>query len=76
MHFSDKFKPVERPMDRPFRLIISDVFKGLGSGFSVVGRVSSGSVQAGDKVLVQPAGDLAVVKGTTYLCWVTSIHHR
>lgn len=52
-------------MDKPFRLIISDVFKGLGSGFSVVGRVSSGSVQAGDKVLVQPAGDLAVVKGST-----------
>ncbi|XP_078318849.1 uncharacterized protein LOC111120855 isoform X2 [Crassostrea virginica] len=61
----DKFKPVERSMDRPFRLIISDVFKGLGSGFSVVGRVSSGSVQAGDKVLVQPAGDLAVVKAVT-----------
>lgn len=61
----DKFKAVERPMDKPFRLIISDVFKGLGSGFSVVGRVSSGSVQAGDRVLVQPAGDLAVVKAVT-----------
>lgn len=61
----DKFKAVERPMDKPFRLIISDVFKGLGSGFSVAGRVSSGSVQAGDRVLVQPAGDLAVVKALT-----------
>ncbi|XP_061167806.1 HBS1-like protein isoform X1 [Saccostrea echinata] len=61
----DKFKPVERSMDKPFRLIISDVFKGLGSGFSVVGRVSSGSVQTGDRVLVQPAGDLAVVKGVS-----------
>ncbi|XP_048759826.1 HBS1-like protein isoform X2 [Ostrea edulis] len=61
----DKFKPVERSMDKPFRLIISDVFKGMGSGFSVVGRVSSGSVQSSEKVLVQPAGDLAVVKGVS-----------
>lgn len=63
-------------MDKPFRLIISDVFKGLGSGFSVVGRVSSGSVQAGDRVLVQPAGDLAVVKGSTSSGWLQADSYR
>ncbi|KAK3089321.1 hypothetical protein FSP39_002718 [Pinctada imbricata] len=58
----DKFKPVTRQMDKPFRLSVSDVFKGMGSGFSIVGRVASGSVQAGDRLQVMPSGDVASVK--------------
>ena len=59
---TDKFKPVTRQMDKPFRLSVADVFKGMGSGFSAVGRIASGSVQAGDKLQVMPSGDIPTVK--------------
>lgn len=61
----DKFKAIARPTDKPFRLSVGDVFKGMGSGFSVAGRIGSGSLQAGDKVLVLPVGEIASVKGIT-----------
>ena len=58
----DKFKVVSRPVDKPFRLCVGDIFKGMGSGFSVTGRIVSGSVQTGDKLLVLPCGDIVSVK--------------
>lgn len=59
---TDKFKVVSRPVDKPFRLCVGDIFKGMGSGFSVTGRIVSGSVQTGDKLLVLPCGDIVSVK--------------
>ena len=35
----DNFKPPERPIDKPFRMCVSDVYKGQGSGFTVTGKV-------------------------------------
>ena len=61
-HFSDKLKPPQRPIDKPFRLNVSDVFKGIGTGFNTSGRVGSGYVQPGDKVLILPAAMSATVK--------------
>ncbi|XP_060565439.1 HBS1-like protein isoform X3 [Ruditapes philippinarum] len=59
----DKFKPVARPVDKPLRITVSDVFKGMGSGYTVTGKVVSGSVQIGDRVTVMPANEYAMVKG-------------
>jgi translation elongation factor EF-1alpha len=60
---TDKFKSPERPISKPFRLSVNDIFKGTGSGFCVSGRVETGLVQVGDKVLVQPQNEGAVIKG-------------
>ncbi|XP_071964464.1 HBS1-like protein isoform X3 [Antedon mediterranea] len=62
LEYIDSLKPPKRSIDKPFRLCVSDVFKGMGSGFSLSGKIVSGSVQAGQKVVVMPAGDTGVVK--------------
>ncbi|XP_052274805.1 HBS1-like protein isoform X1 [Dreissena polymorpha] len=59
----DKFRPVVRPVDKPVRVILSDVFKGLGAGLTATGKVVSGAVQLGDRLSVMPAGEYTVVKG-------------
>ncbi|GAB6029029.1 HBS1-like protein [Chamberlinius hualienensis] len=59
----DKFNPPERPVTMPLRLCVSDVFKGQGSTFSVAGKVETGYVQTGDKVLLMPVGYAATVRG-------------
>ncbi|XP_023211775.1 HBS1-like protein, partial [Centruroides sculpturatus] len=61
--FADKFKTPERPVGKPFRLSVGDVYKGMGSGFSVSGRIEAGYVQTGDRVVIMPAGEPATVKG-------------
>lgn len=63
---ADKFKSPERPISKPFRLSINDIFKGTGSGFCVSGRVETGMVQVGDRVLVQPQSEGAIIKGKYY----------
>ena len=60
---SDKFKPVNRAIDKSLRITVSDVFKGMGSGFTMAGKIVSGCVQMGDRVLVMPAAEYAIVKG-------------
>lgn len=45
---------------------VNDVFKGMGAGFCVSGRVETGMVQPGDKVLVSPLGETAVIKGLNH----------
>ncbi|KAL4121209.1 hypothetical protein QTP88_013767 [Uroleucon formosanum] len=62
MDVIDSFKPPERAISKPLRLCISDVFKSSGSGFSIVGRVETGQLRVGDKVLVQPQGEVAQIK--------------
>ncbi|XP_073975053.1 translation elongation factor EF-1alpha (GTPase) HBS1 isoform X2 [Rhodnius prolixus] len=61
----DKFKCPERPVSKPLRVSVNDIYKGTGSGFCVSGRVESGMVQVGDKVLVQPQNELALIKAIT-----------
>ncbi|CAB4043040.1 HBS1 isoform X2, partial [Paramuricea clavata] len=51
----DAFNAPERPIDKPFRLCISDVFKGTGSGVNIMGRAEGGQIKNGQKVLVMPA---------------------
>ncbi|XP_064624404.1 uncharacterized protein LOC135485936 isoform X2 [Lineus longissimus] len=59
----DKFRAPDRPMDRPFRMCVADIFKGMGSGFTVTGKIEAGSVQCGDRILAMPIGEPATVKG-------------
>ncbi|GJQ76877.1 hypothetical protein Trydic_g15082 [Trypoxylus dichotomus] len=59
----DNFKCPERPITKPFRFSINDLFKSTGSSFCVSGRVETGSLSVGERVLVCPSRELAVVKG-------------
>ncbi|XP_037933756.1 HBS1-like protein [Teleopsis dalmanni] len=59
----DNFKIPERPIDRPFRMSVSDIFKGTGSGLSISGRIETGVLGANDKVLVGANREQAQVKG-------------
>lgn len=62
---SDNFKMPERSIDKPFRMSISDIFKGTGSGFWVSGRIETGVLCANDKILVCPMKEQAIAKGIT-----------
>ncbi|XP_072355813.1 HBS1-like protein isoform X1 [Scyliorhinus torazame] len=59
----DFFKSPQRPVEKPFRLCVADVFKDQGSGFSVTGKIEAGYVQTGDRVLVMPPNETCIVKG-------------
>lgn len=59
----DKFKIPERAIDRPFRMSVSDIFKGTGSGFCISGRIETGVLCVNDRVLVGPSREQAQVKG-------------
>ncbi|XP_032683269.1 HBS1-like protein isoform X2 [Odontomachus brunneus] len=59
----DNFKCPERPVNKPFRFSVNDIFKGTGSGFCVSGHVETGMVSLGDKVLILPRNEIAIVKG-------------
>lgn len=69
--FLDSFKPPERAISKPLRLCISDVFKSSGSGFSIVGRIETGQLRVGDKVLVQPQGEVAQIKSEYFFKFIT-----
>lgn len=58
----DYFKSPERPVSKPFRMSVGDVFKGQGSGFCVAGRIETGFVSSGEKVIVMPQGETALIK--------------
>uniref|UniRef100_A0A2A4J6I5 Tr-type G domain-containing protein n=1 Tax=Heliothis virescens TaxID=7102 RepID=A0A2A4J6I5_HELVI len=58
----DKFNVPERPVSKPLRLPVNDVYKGTGSGFCVAGRIENGVINKGDKVLVCPTKELAEVR--------------
>lgn len=58
----DKFNVPERPVSKPLRMSINDVYKGTGSGFCVAGRIENGMISKGDKVLVCPTKEMAEVK--------------
>ncbi|XP_039594981.1 HBS1-like protein isoform X2 [Polypterus senegalus] len=59
----DCFKPPQRPVDKPFRLCVSDVFKDQGSGFCITGKIEAGYVQTGDRILAMPPNETCTVKG-------------
>lgn len=62
----DAFEPPVRLLDKPFRMSVTDFFKGgigSSSGVSVGGSIDAGHVQVGEQVMVIPGGEIGVVKG-------------
>ncbi|KAI7832726.1 P-loop containing nucleoside triphosphate hydrolase protein [Gamsiella multidivaricata] len=50
-----------RAVEKPFRMSVTDVFKGTG-GVSAAGRLEAGHIQVGEAVMVMPGSEMAVVK--------------
>lgn len=61
----DQFIKEPRPVDKPFRMPVQDVYKFTRSGDQrriVVGTVETGSVQVGDELIFYPSGKKGRVK--------------
>jgi elongation factor 1-alpha len=58
----DKFNPPEKPTNLPLRVPIQDVYSITGVGTVPVGRVETGIMKPGDKVVFEPAGVQGEVK--------------
>ncbi len=58
----DSLKPPEKLTDKPLRIPIQDVYSISGVGTVPVGRVESGVLKVGDKIIFNPAGVAGEVK--------------
>jgi elongation factor 1-alpha len=58
----DMFEAPEKPIGKPLRIPIQDVYSITGVGTVPVGRVETGKIKANDKVIVMPAGVTGEVK--------------
>jgi elongation factor 1 alpha-like protein len=61
----DRLKPPERPISKPFRLCITDVFRatGIGAGtVSISGRIDCGGVEVNERLVLRPSNDQVTVK--------------
>lgn len=63
---ADNFKTPSRPLTKPLRMSVSDIYKSTGSGYCVAGRVETGVILAGEKVMVQPQNEVTTVKGKIF----------
>jgi len=58
----DEFKPPEKPIDKPLRLPVQDAYNITGVGCVPVGRVETGVMKPGMKVIFMPTGVTGEVK--------------
>ncbi len=58
----DSFTPPEKPINKPLRIPIQDVYSITGVGTVPVGRVETGTIKANQKVIVMPASVSGEVK--------------
>lgn len=58
----DIFEVPEKPIDKPLRIPVQDVYSITGVGTVPVGRVETGVIEIGDEVVFQPSGKKAEVK--------------
>ena len=58
----DAVVPPKRPINKPLRVPIQDVYKVGGVGTVVVGRVETGVIRVGTTVTVAPVGLITEVK--------------
>lgn len=58
----DSFQPPQKPTNLPLRLPLQDVYSITGVGTVPVGRVETGILKPGDKVIFEPAGVTGEVK--------------
>ncbi len=58
----DSIEPPQRPIDKPLRLPIQDVFSITGAGTVITGRVESGVVKVGDTIVALPPAKVGDVR--------------
>lgn len=58
----DKLEVPPRPIDKPLRIPIQDVYSIKGVGTVPVGRVETGVLKVGDKIIINPPGKVGEVK--------------
>ncbi len=58
----DEFKVPPKPVDKPLRIPIQDVFTITGHGTVPVGRVEAGTLKPGQTVVIMPSGAKGEVK--------------
>lgn len=60
----EKSEPImsSKELEKPLRMMISDLWDSPLSPLTVSGRIDAGSLQVGDAVLVQPSGERAYIK--------------
>jgi elongation factor 1-alpha len=63
------FKAPEKPVDKPLRLPVQDVYTITGVGTVPVGRVETGVIKSGDKIVFMPSGARGEVKSI-------EMHHK
>jgi len=61
--------PPEKPLDKPLRIPVQDVYSITGVGTVPVGRVETGVLKPGDKVVFMPSGATGEVKSI-------EMHHK
>jgi translation elongation factor TU len=62
IEYIDQYNPINRDVEKPFRLSINEVYKTLATGVTVAGRIDSGHVSVDDQLLLVPLNELCVVK--------------
>jgi elongation factor 1 alpha-like protein len=58
----DSLRAPPRPLDRPLRICVSDVYRRDSHGLTAAGRVEGGWVAPHTRVLIVPGGETATVK--------------
>ncbi|KXB00209.1 elongation factor 1-alpha [candidate division MSBL1 archaeon SCGC-AAA261G05] len=58
----DSFEVPEKPIDKPLRIPVQDVYSIKGVGTVPVGRVETGKVKSGDELIFMPSGNKAEIK--------------
>ncbi|MEJ2260856.1 MAG: translation elongation factor EF-1 subunit alpha [Nitrosopumilaceae archaeon] len=58
----DDFNVMEKPVGKPLRVPIQDVYTITGVGTVPVGRVETGTMKAGQKIIVMPSGAQGEIK--------------
>jgi elongation factor 1-alpha len=58
----DKFQPPPKPVDKPLRIPVQDVYSITGVGTVPVGRVETGILKEGDEIIFLPANKKGEVK--------------
>lgn len=58
----DKVQEAKTPINKPLRILIKDVFRASGAGNMFVGRVESGTLNAGMKIQIVPGNIITDVR--------------
>jgi len=58
----EELKESEKPVDKPLRIPIQDVYSVTGVGTVPIGRIETGQLKVGDKLVFEPSGASGMVK--------------